>query len=232
MNGPTRADVDDIIKRKRKVREHKACYPCRQRKVRCDSNIPCRTCIERNHADICTWNPPSKRVDTGSTHDAPNGDGHNEPVTIAGDEWDRICTKLNTIERAITDLKTDLRRNAEGSQEPNGPDGSTAISSIHVKQDPDGPEYVRAMEINEENRMTGETVHLGGGSVPALIKALRAGNTPAVQEVFESNVLPLFGLDNENATYPFISLWGNPQGASGRIEELQKALPNDADCIE
>lgn len=88
------------------------------------------------------------------------------------------------------------------------------------------------MEINEQNQMTGETVHLGGGSVPALIKALRAGNTPAVQEVFGSNVLPLFGLDNENATYPFVSLWGNPQGATGRIEELQKALPSDVDCLE
>ena len=27
------SDVDEILRRKRKAREHKACYPCRQRKV-------------------------------------------------------------------------------------------------------------------------------------------------------------------------------------------------------
>lgn len=153
-------------------------------------------------------------------------------MTIASEEWDHICTKLNTIERTLADLKSDLRRVSEGSQEPNGANGSSPSPSIQVKDEPDGPEYVRAMEISEQNQLTGESIHLGGGSVPALIKALRAaGNSPAVQEVFGSNVLPLFGLDNENATYPFISLWDNPKGAAGRIAELQKALPSDADCI-
>lgn len=31
---PPQTDVDDLLKRKRKAREHKACYPCRQRKVK------------------------------------------------------------------------------------------------------------------------------------------------------------------------------------------------------
>lgn len=132
----------------------------------------------------------------------------------------------------MSELKSDLKRTVEGPAAANGVDGSSASPGPTVKQEPDGPGYVRAMEMNEPSQMTGEPVHLGGGSVPALIKALRDGNTPAVQEVFGSNVMGLFGLDNENATYPFISLWGNPQGAAGRIEELQKALPTDADCIE
>lgn len=197
-------------------------------------SIPCKTCVERNHADICTWNPPAKRVDTGSTHGAFNGIGHGASVTIAGEEWDRICTKLNTIERTLAELKTDLRRATEYEDEPEliNSISTSSRSPVQVKQESSGPGYVRAMEISEQNQMTGESVHLGGGSIPALIKALRAGSTPAVQEVFGNNVLPLFGLDNENATYPFISLWGNPQGAAGRIQELQKALPSDTDCIE
>lgn len=196
------------------------------------SSIPCKTCIERNHADICTWNPPAKRIDNGSTHGTFNGIGHGASVTIAGEEWDRICTKLNTIERTLAELKTDLRRATNDEEETDLTNGTSASPPVQVKHESNGPGYVRAMEISEQNQMTGESVHLGGGSIPALIKALRAGNTPAVQEVFGNNVLPLFGLDNENATYPFISLWGNPQGAAGRIQELQKALPSDADCIE
>lgn len=42
---PPRADVDEILRRKRKAREYKACYPCRQRKVKCDQNVPCKTCV-------------------------------------------------------------------------------------------------------------------------------------------------------------------------------------------
>ena len=31
---PPQEDVDEFLKKKRKAREHKACYPCRQRKVK------------------------------------------------------------------------------------------------------------------------------------------------------------------------------------------------------
>lgn len=34
ITGPMQSDVDDILRKKRKAREHKACYPCRQRKVK------------------------------------------------------------------------------------------------------------------------------------------------------------------------------------------------------
>lgn len=97
-----------------------------------------------------------------------------------------------------------------------------------------GPRYVRAMEINEQSGLTGERVHLGGGSVPALVMALQKGNgnPAAVQDLFGSSVLPLFGLDNETATYPFVDLWGNPKGNLERINELCKAIPSDSECLE
>lgn len=31
---PPQEDVDEFLRKKRKAREHKACYPCRQRKVK------------------------------------------------------------------------------------------------------------------------------------------------------------------------------------------------------
>ncbi|KAF2205771.1 hypothetical protein GQ43DRAFT_477145 [Delitschia confertaspora ATCC 74209] len=45
--------VSEILKRKRKVRGIKACFPCRHRKVRCDGKLPCSSCVERNHAELC-----------------------------------------------------------------------------------------------------------------------------------------------------------------------------------
>ena len=52
-----------------------------------------------------------------------------------------------------------------------------------------------------------------------------------IQEFLGKSVLPLFGLDNESATYPFVDLWGLPHGSLQRARELAKALPNDAQML-
>ena len=202
----------------------------RQRKVKCDSNVPCKTCIERNHADICNFNPPPKRQDTGTSH--AGASDTTGSVTLEKDEWDRLCSKISAMERSFTELKDDLRRVVRARRGSNG-DGSPGPVK-EESAEPDGPRYVRAMEINEQSHLTGERVHLGGGSVPALVMALQASkeNQPAVREVFGSSVLPLFGLDNESATYPFVDLWGYPKSNVERMHELCKALPNDSACLE
>lgn len=59
--------VDAIIRTKRKAREPKACYPCHARKVKCDRNLPCDGCVKRDHANLCSYERPSKkRVVPGS----------------------------------------------------------------------------------------------------------------------------------------------------------------------
>ncbi|KAL4918387.1 hypothetical protein BDW62DRAFT_181293 [Aspergillus aurantiobrunneus] len=55
------AQVDAIIRAKRKAREPKACYPCHARKVKCDRNLPCDGCVKRDHAELCSYERPSKR---------------------------------------------------------------------------------------------------------------------------------------------------------------------------
>ncbi|KAI9035086.1 putative C6 transcription factor [Aspergillus affinis] len=66
------SQVDAIIRTKRKAREPKACYPCHARKVKCDRNLPCDGCVKRDHADICSYERPSKkRIMTGSSVPPP-----------------------------------------------------------------------------------------------------------------------------------------------------------------
>lgn len=48
-------DVDTVLFKRRRFRAAKACYPCRRRKVKCDLNQPCGTCISRDHADLCEY---------------------------------------------------------------------------------------------------------------------------------------------------------------------------------
>lgn len=83
----------------------------------------------------------------------------------------------------------------------------------------------------------GEIVHLGGGSVPAMLYALSQGQQPSgtdttqLQEFLGKSVLPMFGLDNESATYPFVDLWGLPHGSLQRAKELARALPGDSQML-
>ncbi|CAH0053984.1 unnamed protein product [Clonostachys solani] len=37
------------------ARSRKSCLPCRERKVRCNRQQPCLTCIKRGHSDLCSY---------------------------------------------------------------------------------------------------------------------------------------------------------------------------------
>jgi hypothetical protein len=34
-----------------------ACWPCRQRKVRCTNDLPCENCVKREHPQLCSYKP-------------------------------------------------------------------------------------------------------------------------------------------------------------------------------
>lgn len=34
-----------------------ACWPCRQRKVKCDNKQPCENCVKREHPRLCSYKP-------------------------------------------------------------------------------------------------------------------------------------------------------------------------------
>lgn len=39
------------------VRPGTACWPCRQRKVKCDNKQPCENCVKREHPGLCSYKP-------------------------------------------------------------------------------------------------------------------------------------------------------------------------------
>ncbi|KAE8362215.1 hypothetical protein BDV27DRAFT_20422 [Aspergillus caelatus] len=84
------SQVDAIIRTKRKAREPKACYPCHARKVKCDRNLPCDGCVKRDHADLCSYERPSKKRIMGGAGPAQYRDspaatpGGSESVGLPG----------------------------------------------------------------------------------------------------------------------------------------------------
>ncbi|PFH63201.1 hypothetical protein XA68_16640 [Ophiocordyceps unilateralis] len=50
-------EANRIIRSHRKVRYGSACWPCRQRKVKCDNKQPCENCVKRDHSNLCSYKP-------------------------------------------------------------------------------------------------------------------------------------------------------------------------------
>lgn len=227
---PAPSDAEKALLRKRKARGQRACNPCRQRKVKCNYEAPCKTCIDRNHPGLCRYQLPSKRLDLGSSieNPSPNAD-HNGSK---GAEWDRLCAKLDHVDHSLQELKKELR-----SLGASGPPPLAARKLSHIdwtSQDlASHAAETSAQEIHANNDLTGGTVHLGGNSVPAMVVALGSGSDEeTIRELLHKSVLPLFGLDNQSAMYPFVDLWGLPHGSLSRIDELCKLLPSDADILQ
>lgn len=260
-------DVDNIIRKKRKQREYKACYPCRSRKVKCDQNVPCKSCVDRHHPEYCTYHPPSeehppaKRFDNGATHsviDSQTGlpmshqfesvqasprnasfSGSGDTITMAREDVERLVSQVQYLERSLTDIKNSMRRmtgssglstnidNGYGTYSPRASDGTTSRPALDEET-----RHFSMEGVHTRNEITGETVHVGGSSVPALVMALsKSRNEGAdIKELLGTSMLPVFGLENESATYPFVSLWGMPSSTLSRVLDLAQAVPEEAEC--
>ena len=224
---PAQSDIEKALLRKRKARGQRACNPCRQRKVKCNYETPCKTCVDRNHPNLCRYQLPSKRHDLGSSIEnlSPNN-GTKRP------EWERLCAKLDNVDHSLQELKRELRSLGAGDPPPLATRKLSLVDWTSQALTGDVVE-TSAQEIRANNDLTGETVHLGANSVPAMVVALGSGTSEdTIKELLHKSVLPLFGLDNQSATYPFVDLWGLPHGSSSRIDELCKLLPSDADTLQ
>ncbi|KAJ5992104.1 hypothetical protein N7451_007828 [Penicillium sp. IBT 35674x] len=79
------ARVSELLKRKRRVRGIKSCFPCRHRKVKCSGDLPCESCVSRGHPELCCV-PPSDSGDKSRTEPAPFGDSRSrETRSLTGD---------------------------------------------------------------------------------------------------------------------------------------------------
>jgi hypothetical protein len=217
---PEISDIADILRRKRKARPQKACQPCRIRKVKCTYETPCHTCVERNHPELCAYEPLPKRVNSAPYSPTIGSVGESWKPTRF--EWEETQLRIASLEQTVRAL-----------QEENGPLTTRNIANLSsatlIQEESDPVRILRGLPTIDD---AGETIYLGGSSVPAMVTALCNGRNEDVQQVLGKSILPVFGLDNDSATYPFVDLWGVPHGSAPRIELLCKLIPSDSDCHE
>jgi hypothetical protein len=250
------AQVDAIIRTKRKAREPKACYPCHARKVKCDRNFPCDGCVKRDHADLCSYERPSKKrsqafhespiatsapvpmpdYPTAYAYDEARAQVKPEPtlgrsaggarISIARDEWDNVRNRLREMESTISSLRLGLER-AEDGPTTSLDTGSVQSGRPSSRSKAASPEREG---IHAANTLGKGTVHLGSRSVLAYILNNQSGSDQ-LQALLEGGILPKLGLDNESATYPFVDLWSSDMSTFD-ITAVCSALPTDQQCRE
>lgn len=254
------AQVDAIIRTKRKAREPKACYPCHARKVKCDRNLPCDGCVKRDHADLCSYERPSKK--RAQAFESPIGGA---PASSAIDP-----AAYYTYDETPARVKPEIRHTNLRS-EGTGPGGrvsiardewdnvrnrlkemESTISSLRMglERAEESPAAVNDHDsapspdlgsrskansperegIHAANTFGKGTVHLGSRSVMAYILNNKSGSDQ-LKALLEGGILPKLGLDNESATYPFVDLWSSDM-SSFDISAVCSALPTDSQCRE
>ncbi|KAK3934263.1 fungal-specific transcription factor domain-containing protein [Diplogelasinospora grovesii] len=80
----TPEEANRIIHSHRKVRYGTACWPCRQRKVKCDNRSPCENCVKREHPQLCSYKPNRSAAKGGSA--APSEASHHRKRPHSPDE--------------------------------------------------------------------------------------------------------------------------------------------------
>lgn len=249
------AQIDAIIRTKRKAREPKACYPCHTRKVKCDRNHPCDGCVKRDHADLCSYERPSKKrqantpyLQTLGNDDLPESSipsvessgvqiksetvdsGPAEfdsggRISVPREHWNNVCNKLKEMEQAISTLRNGLEQIDGGRSSATIPGRAQSVDANNSSART-SPEQ----EGIHTTHTYGEgTVHLGSRSVLAYI--LNKSGSLQAQALLEGGILPKLGLDNETATYPFVDLWSSDTSAFD-VNAVCGALPNDQQILE
>ena len=224
-------EIDAIIRNKRKVRDPKACYACHRRKVKCNRELPCDSCVKRDHPELCSYERPSKRrrIALSTQLPAQDGDESKSPVTQSGpnvtvpkEQWDRINTQLQQLRDQLN----------EGQPEPADEPVETGYQERNVNNVSRSSEDAEREGIYAPTNQMG-TMYLGSRSVLAYMMGLgRSKSTQdAARSLLEENILPKLGLDNESVTYPFVDLWSTDTSIKD-INGLCSAIPDDNLCRE
>lgn len=165
-----------------------ACWPCRQRKVKCDNKQPCENCVKREHAQLCSYKPNRSAKSTAGS----DGTGHvSKKRTLSIDDQDHGSRELSNDPKAEPVMRAfgiplrpgrrDTDRPLDAAEEPD-------LTLISV--DPESAEVTR---------------YLGQNSIPALLREQSSSNNqPEGVEHIRQDMRSILGLDN-SAPFPLMS---------------------------
>lgn len=182
------ASLKDLLRSRQQSRNGvrgnpRSCLPCRERKVRCNKQLPCLTCEKRGHPDLCdygssTRQPPSRRH--SAARSAPRARGINQTPDLSREEGGDDAATL------------DRNRGQEGGDCPPGPSARDVTANADA-----GSSLGNASTIRDN---TSDGLFLADTSVVDMVRrrSVRSRDDPARQSAFETGILPLLGVSKDD----------------------------------
>ena len=165
----------------------KSCLPCRERKVKCDKELPCSTCDKRGHPDLCEYEKPSRQP--SGTHRSPRPARSAASTAHASEYMQNIANEDRSPSSHIQDV-------ARGHPTPSSSSPAPSISA------PRGPQAASA-NGSPPAHDGDDSLFLADNSLVmnmARQRSLRSRDDPARQSAFETGVLPLLGVNGSSGT--------------------------------
>lgn len=180
----------------------KSCLPCRERKVKCDKELPCSTCDKRGHPDLCEYEKTSRQP-LGT----PRVSRPARPATSTVRRSDYTPLTDPEVQTPCSHGRDATR----GHPTPSTSDRAPSMSA------PLGPRAVSVTESPPAHD-DGDGLFLADNSLVvnmARQRSLRSRDDPARQSAFETGVLPLLGVN----------------GGPGTPVSSYQSLPSDQDIV-
>ncbi|KAH7109035.1 transcription activator-like protein [Dactylonectria macrodidyma] len=107
------ANLRRILRERQSARNRKACLPCRERKVKCNHEQPCQTCVKREHPDLCFYREPGNSKFLNRFQQEPSLHGPSSPETT-GESLNNNWVAGNRDARGVDNGSAGAGHSSEG----------------------------------------------------------------------------------------------------------------------
>ncbi|KAI7778171.1 fungal specific transcription factor [Diaporthe eres] len=181
-----RATLKDLLRSRQQGRNGvrgnpRSCLPCRERKVKCDKQLPCLTCEKRGHPDLCEYDNSTPQS-SGTRRSAARSTARARAVSRIPD--------LSRGDRGEDAAIPDRNRGRAGEDDLPSP-------SVHVTASTDA---VSSLSNAPTVRDTSDGLFLADTSVVTMARrrSVQSRDDPARQSAFETGILPLLGVSKDD----------------------------------
>lgn len=199
--------------KKHRNRKPVSCWPCRERKVRCDQASPCATCRRRGHVHICRLRRPEHLTSQDSQS------LYGLPTPTLGDLSKRTPQALS--ESSTIQTTSPISVQLDDSRAPS--DDSLQLISLLDQLS------LCLKPTHEIDNVTKEKVYLGRNCAANVFRALNTYVPDKPLLPTSISVESAFGLTNRTTLHPFGSLWSYAGDVS--LGSILQSLPAVEVCL-
>lgn len=216
---PEQREIDRVLYLRR-ISQARSCYPCRQRKVKCDHGQPCRTCQKRGHPEICSYNVGTPEKRRGRRAKKAVADG-TMATTVSQGVSASIPTNRIISEQHGKELPS-REDSLESETSSNRTSPAATVKATELASTVAAAACSRAPQANCYRTIRKEH-YQGDSSVLAMLHG--SADSPAVE--MRRKAGPVLGLHNTLEFYPFMKL----KTIQERWAELLKLIPQKQEVL-